>query len=595
MKRTLLFLFALLMSAGFSFAQTELTFEDGKVELSQFDGYPDDAVVTINITVTNEGGWGPGYGVGRLVDYAFVKDNTPFATGITVKAASEEGTINAYQFTVAELKAMASISPDKLEDLKEASAKVYGEDWTVNEDNYIVDADGNIGIAINVWGTGTLTSITIQPAPPAYVLDFDSDEVGQEYPTISINDDASPEDITAVIEKRPGGEGNALHVINGKWNTYPQFSVTLPEGYTLADVESISFELYFESVASADGQQPNSYKEFRYFFGPEGTTFTVAGKSAGQIVGNPSDNPAQTWLKKDFVPVIDDETLLPLNKFDFGLGLHINEAGNYYLDNITFVLKEAKGGGGDEEPGNITFDFEDNELGDTYAVAETANAEVVANPAPTDTNAQSLYYQNSSYDQVISLGTVELPQGYTLADCESISFDVYTAGTEYKELLIKIGDDPLWGTGEYKTVSNGGEWGTVSVNLLTGVSTYADGIEYPKSGSKGGTSVYTDGSLTSFDLAVGVNDNALAYYLDNVVLKLKSLTGITQFKPALSNVYNIDGGIIVNAANESVSIYGIDGRLVKQTIANNNTPISLSRGIYIVKVGDAKPVKVLVK
>ena len=69
---------------------------------------------------------------------------------------------------------------------------------------------------------------------------------------------------------------------------------------------------------------------------------------------------------------------------------------------------------------------------------------------------------------------------------------------------------------------------------------------------------------------------------------------ITQ-KPVVSQVYNIEGGIGVNGNNEKVFIYGIDGRLVKQSVANNNTPIALSRGVYIVKVGTANPVKVLVK
>ena len=72
--------------------------------------------------------------------------------------------------------------------------------------------------------------------------------------------------------------------------------------------------------------------------------------------------------------------------------------------------------------------------------------------------------------------------------------------------------------------------------------------------------------------------------------------GIIQVKSDnISQVYNIDGGIIVNANNERVAIYAIDGRLVKQFIANPNINIPLQQGLYIVKVGANKAVKVVVK
>ena len=74
-------------------------------------------------------------------------------------------------------------------------------------------------------------------------------------------------------------------------------------------------------------------------------------------------------------------------------------------------------------------------------------------------------------------------------------------------------------------------------------------------------------------------------------------TAIIKVKPNVSsNAYGVDGGIIVNANNEKVSVFSIDGRLVKQAVVTgNNTMLSVSRGIYIVKVGAANPVKVLVK
>jgi hypothetical protein len=258
------------------------------------------------------------------------------------------------------------------------------------------------------------------------------------------------------------------------------------------------------------------------------------------------------------------------------------------------------GGGEEPKPASSVIDFESDAIGNTYAASGGTTAEVVANPAPTAGNAQSLFYNNTNYNQVITLGTINLPTGYTLANCDSVSFDVYTETAQYKEIMIQIGNNPLWTNGLYKKISNGG-WGHVSVNLHTGESTYADGITYPKDmtnvNAKGGASVsadYSDGSLTSFTLAIGINDNSLAYYLDNVVLSFNNQTGIPLVKP-ISQVYNTEGGIIVNANNENVSVYSIDGRLVKQTVAGQGTNIPLQRGLYIVRVGANNAAKILVK
>ena len=185
---------------------------------------------------------------------------------------------------------------------------------------------------------GSVAGEIEEPQPTFdFILDFEADELGKEYPTIGW----SPEDLSAIVENRPGGEGQALHVIHNNWDAYPVFpSVTFPEGITLADIEKITFELYFESIEEVGDQTPNSWKNFNYFFGAPGTAF-VGNKPTGganHLIGNAADHPAQTWLTKELVPTIGED-LLSLNEFDFGFGMGVNEAGNYFLDNITFVLK----------------------------------------------------------------------------------------------------------------------------------------------------------------------------------------------------------------------------------------------------------------
>ncbi|MDR0834453.1 MAG: T9SS type A sorting domain-containing protein [Candidatus Symbiothrix sp.] len=247
---------------------------------------------------------------------------------------------------------------------------------------------------------------------------------------------------------------------------------------------------------------------------------------------------------------------------------------------------------------SAVLDFESDALNTTYAASDETTAAVVANPAPTAGNAQSLYYEVTNYNQVISLGTVILPEGSTLADYETITFDVYVPSTQYKELLVKIGESPLWGNGIYKKISKGNAWASLAINLTTGVTTDADGAEFAKEGDRGGTSVYTNGTLNSFELSIGINAaaaDALVYYLDNIKFIAKASAGIITV-PAVANrsIYPVEGGILVVGNGEKVSVYSIDGRLVKQTPANGST-IALDKGLYIVKTGHAKAEKVVVR
>jgi len=72
-------------------------------------------------------------------------------------------------------------------------------------------------------------------------------------------------------------------------------------------------------------------------------------------------------------------------------------------------------------------------------------------------------------------------------------------------------------------------------------------------------------------------------------------TGIPRIKAPVSQAYGVTGGIVVNAANQNVSIYGIDGNLLKQVAGATNQNIYMAKGLYIVKVGTSKAVKVLVR
>jgi hypothetical protein len=381
MKKTLLIVCILLGSIA-SFGQTIPVDEYGNILLGDYENYADNQKVTVTLTIDDSAVTGTGWGIGEIVPIGnYAVKNFEFKSKT---AGSAEGAINTYDFTIAEFKNFA---------------KVEGE-YYVDEEN-----GGRKGITLNFYNGASLVSVTVGAAiVPSAVLDFEADEVGTPYPGIAWN----PEMISAVVATDPAGvNGKSLHVTSINWNSYPKFTIHLPEGKTIADIEKVTFDLYLGTEGSAD---QNSYKQFDYFVGPVETVFS-AGTATGNTGNIITSDATNTWLKKEFSFAITDEALLALNSFDLGLGILVENA-DYYLDNITLVAK------------------------------------------------------------------------------------------------------------------------------------------------------------------AGAN--------------------IVSAQPLASQVYNVAGGIFVNANNEKVSVYSIDGRLVKQAVANNSI-LSLAPGLYIVKVGAGIAVKVLVK
>ncbi|MDR2804346.1 MAG: T9SS type A sorting domain-containing protein [Dysgonamonadaceae bacterium] len=318
MKKTLLFLFAFLTSAG-AFAQT-IPFDGyGNVLLSDYENYTDNQAVKIVVTVSNAApneSVGVGWGIGEIVPIGnYNVKNYEFKC----KAISIEGTANEYEFTIADLKEFAKVDG------------VYWEDA----------ANGNRkGVAINLYNGASLTSITVGiAAEPSAIINFENDEIGAVYEGIAWY----PENITAVVANDPaaGVRGKSLHVTSTNWNAYPKFSVILPNGKTVADIEKVKFDLYLGTNGSSD---QNSWKSVDWFLGATGASF-AAGTSTGQANNLITNDATNTWIAKE-MPIttekIENVELLASNAFSFGMGILVEKA-DYYLDNIAFVLKEGNG------------------------------------------------------------------------------------------------------------------------------------------------------------------------------------------------------------------------------------------------------------
>jgi hypothetical protein len=275
--------------------------------------------------------------------------------------------------------------------------------------------------------------------------------------------------------------------------------------------------------------------------------------------------------------------------------VYVQVAGNASAETpVTLTLVEAYFTDETDAPTvpSTVIDFEADEVNAVYPSvgwsASDISATVAANPAG---EGKSLHVTATNWNAAPRFHTVTFPDGKTLADVEKLTLDIYLTSGEnidnhWKNIAFWYGEEGAsFGAGTpAATVTNpikDGDNGDPDDTWLTKEFTPAD------MGLTGDLL-----ALNTFDLALGIHSNKANYYLDNIGFVLKT-TGIVAVKPVVSSVRNIDGGIFVNS-NERVSVYGIDGRLIRQTVANHNT-ISLNQGVYIVKVGATQPVKVLVK
>lgn len=148
------------------------------------------------------------------------------------------------------------------------------------------------------------------------IEDFESYEIGTETDVFRIYGGTEG---NSVIDVDPKNSGNkALHFTTSSWNVFPQLTLTLPPGTTLADYSTISFDLYRMS-------DDEDYKVMDIRI------------DSNQLFQSTYVHHAdiQTWTNKKY----------DLNGFDsdgstFTMSLGVNTpAGNYFIDNI--AVKKA--------------------------------------------------------------------------------------------------------------------------------------------------------------------------------------------------------------------------------------------------------------
>ncbi len=141
--------------------------------------------------------------------------------------------------------------------------------------------------------------------------------------------------------------------------------------------------------------------------------------------------------------------------------------------------------------------------------AQGGTATVAENPIG---EGKILDVTNSNYDAVPQI-SFKLPEGKTLGDCTAVSFSLYipssnsdgTANYKQKHIylngILKYKDTDEQGNDVYPKLGEKDTW--ISITVSTAALQLTE----------------EEKSLTSFTLGVGLNDNRLHYYLDNVSLK----------------------------------------------------------------------------
>jgi len=209
-----------------------------------------------------------------------------------------------------------------------------------------------------VWGTfGTI----LEPGEAAYEFNFDADTIGKTYSTTHAYGWPNA-NTTATVAADPQREGNSLKMHADNYDGVVYFPVTLPEGYTVADIVGIKFETYFETTDSTSVElfiAPVSatigsgvlFTDYPVYLkssdgGTPGLAAPIQVSDAGQWY--PLSITREQILDPDFncegnTP--DFSAVDSLSRFLFGVGINVAPGSEYYLDNISIVLKEKSGCG----------------------------------------------------------------------------------------------------------------------------------------------------------------------------------------------------------------------------------------------------------
>ena len=365
----------------------------------------------------------------------------------------------------------------------------------------------------------------------------------------------------SIVEDEKDANNLAVKCENGEYGDLVVIPVTLADGKTLSDYKTIQFDIY------RYGYDSNYKKLFIYVDNEE---VFASGDENWSEVGE--------WTTYSF-PIPDGLGCADKTTVNLQIGI---EYGAYALDNVKL---EEKGDGSATASTNGTVtdgwlmaeDFQNKTVGDVMSTWDytdhdtgSGTCTIVAEPNKAENKMANFVVVEGDYNTLIEV-PVTLPEGKTIADYETIKFDIYRfeGDDNHKYIAVFIDNAEVKIDEQYIERAPKNGWKT---------------WEYPIPAS-----VTSENQIL---IRLGIKSNQANYAIDNIQLKVRDVqSGINRVSDAGMSVAVDGNSLIIMAAPEmEVNVYSIDGQL-SGTMTGEGS-IELKHGVYIVTAA-GKSVKII--
>ena len=382
-----------------------------------------------------------------------------------------------------------------------------------------------------------------------------------------------------IVEDPAGESGRVLSVgteANPAANSWAELYVRLPEGRTLGDYVTLTFDVIHINGKGIYGSG------LRLLI--NGEEMSLSDGKGGNMSGS-SVGANNKWARGVTIKLNDaagpgcalPDNLKGLTSFTLCIGARSSEA-VYCLDNISMNYEAMKSY-------SHTIDFEDDEIGKTYPTINPSDGTqrdqtVSVTTDPDGKNGKSLYVKVENQTKIFPKITVNLGGGITLGDCKAVSMDMRLNAGQYGDgmgIFIN-GTKANIGKGTsafyYGCTNGSNEWKNVSISLVK-EGTYTDaGQEIPTGVAEIPAEV---ADLSAFDFAIGSSSGEWDAYIDNIRFtwneKQEVIEKTDEEKKEIftEEMKKWIGGMVYAGVNEtnSVKVWNIIGEPLDETQDEN--------------------------
>lgn len=299
--------------------------------------------------------------------------------------------------------------------------------------------------------------------------------------------------VATIVDDPDGKTGKVLHVSGTEWQEIAAIEVTLPSGKTISDYTQIAFDYRSSKASWKNIKVMADDKEIFY-----SSNYGYA-TSAAKWVEFSTDIP---------------EIVTTGNKIKLSFGVDCGEAVEFWYDNVRLLPKPDKVG--ETQNGkmidDVTLMLEDFEAcapGAAYPMKGGSKSTIVENPKGT---GLAVLVAGSNWESYPSV-TVKMPEGKCLGNIKEVKYDLYIptalegqpSDPTFKMSQVAIDGETVYrdkdanGDDTYPNTGAGDKWATITIDP-NAQGNITDAMK----------------AKNEFTLAVGINDNKLTYYVDNI-------------------------------------------------------------------------------